>query len=146
MPERGPTVLVAFDASPPARRALSWAGAYVRRCHGKVVVVQVVEPGLLIPRDPRLPDDLREDQRYAIERALSDEIKGLAREHGIEPEVELVPSNATADAILDAAHRHHAQLVCMGTRGQGALTRLVLGSVADRVLRRSEIPVVLAPA
>jgi nucleotide-binding universal stress UspA family protein len=144
---QGPTVLVAFDASPAARRALTWAGAYVRRCNGKVVVVQVVEPGLLTPRDPRVPDDLREDQRCAIERALCGEIEGLAREDGIDhPEVELVPSNATAEAILDAAQRHNASLVCMGTRGQGALTRLVLGSVADRVLRRSEVPVVLSPA
>lgn len=46
-----------------------------------------------------------------------------------------------ASLILDAAHRHKAQLIVMGTHGRGGLEHLFLGSVAARVVRRAACPV-----
>jgi nucleotide-binding universal stress UspA family protein len=46
-----------------------------------------------------------------------------------------------APLILDAAHRHQAQLIVMGTHGRGGLEHLFLGSVAARVVRNASCPV-----
>jgi len=46
-----------------------------------------------------------------------------------------------APLILDAAHRHHAQLIVMGTHGRGGLEHLFLGSVAARIVRNASCPV-----
>jgi nucleotide-binding universal stress UspA family protein len=51
-----------------------------------------------------------------------------------------------ARAIVDAAQRQAADLVVMSTHGRGGLGRWVYGSVADRVLRRMAVPVLLVPA
>jgi nucleotide-binding universal stress UspA family protein len=46
-----------------------------------------------------------------------------------------------APLVLDAARRHDAQLIVMGTHGRGGLEHLFLGSVAARVVRRARCPV-----
>jgi nucleotide-binding universal stress UspA family protein len=44
-------------------------------------------------------------------------------------------------AILDFAQKHHADLIVMGTHGRRGISRVFLGSVAERVVRFSPIPV-----
>jgi len=53
---------------------------------------------------------------------------------------DLVQGKADAH-VLDAAKRHDAQLVVMGTHGRGGLEHLFLGSVAARVVRKAQCPV-----
>jgi nucleotide-binding universal stress UspA family protein len=60
--------------------------------------------------------------------------------------VEVVPDGPVAQAILDAAERYGADLIVMGTHGRTGLQRVLLGSVAESVLRRSPVPVLVVPA
>lgn len=52
-------------------------------------------------------------------------------------------SSNTADALLTAAAEQHADLIALTTHGRGGLRRLVLGSVADKIVRASGLPVYL---
>lgn len=52
--------------------------------------------------------------------------------------------NIAAD-ILDHAHAWHANLLVMGNHGHSGLTRLVMGSVAEKVLRLAKMPVLIVP-
>lgn len=45
------------------------------------------------------------------------------------------------DAVLEAAKRHRAELIIMGTHGRGGAKRLWLGSVAENVVRQADVPV-----
>ncbi len=69
----------------------------------------------------------------------------LARERleqlTIESEETQVATGQTAEVILEAARTWKADLIVMGTQGRQGLTRLVLGSVADPVVRGADIPV-----
>jgi len=64
----------------------------------------------------------------------------------VEKETELpaevrVMEGRPVDVILKAAEQAGADLIVMGTHGRGGINRLVVGSVTDRVLRQSPIPV-----
>ena len=51
-----------------------------------------------------------------------------------------------AAVILDVARSHDADLIVMGTTGRGAMSRMLLGSQAERVLRSAECPVIVTHA
>src|SRR5262249_54311836 len=57
-----------------------------------------------------------------------------------------VPYGNAAEMILTEAHIHNPDLIIMGTHGRTGLGRLLLGSVADQVMRRANAPVLLVPA
>jgi nucleotide-binding universal stress UspA family protein len=54
----------------------------------------------------------------------------------------LIQPTVVADIILDAARSQGAELIVMGTHGRTGVMRLLLGSVAERVLRHADCPVV----
>ncbi len=54
-----------------------------------------------------------------------------------------VVAGDAADSILRVADEEDVALVCMTTHGLGGVRRLVLGSVADEVVRRADVPVML---
>ncbi len=64
---------------------------------------------------------------------------------GIPVRVEVLPNDSVADGILSAADRVGADMIVMGTHGRSGLSRLVLGSVAEAVLRRAVVPVLVVP-
>lgn len=56
-----------------------------------------------------------------------------------------VADGSPAEEILRAAEQEDAELIAMTTHGRGGLERLILGSVADQVLRKALLPVFLLP-
>ena len=58
----------------------------------------------------------------------------MHRETGLEVSTEVVVNDRAADAILERAHSDGADVIALSTRGRGA-SRLLVGSVADKVLR-----------
>lgn len=58
----------------------------------------------------------------------------------------LVQRGIPPQAICDAAERTHADLIVIGTHGRSGLGRWLLGSVAERVLRTAEVPVLTVRA
>jgi len=75
----------------------------------------------------------------AMEAAAAVQLQGVV--HTLE-----VVTGRAVDAILDAADPARFDLVIMGTRGLSGLQHLLLGSVAEGVVRRSRIPVLTVRA
>ena len=71
-----------------------------------------------------------------------DQVADRLRGHGqvVETRIVLGPPAIT---ILDYAHEHAADLIAMATHGRGGVARMLLGSVADKVVRGSGTPVLL---
>jgi nucleotide-binding universal stress UspA family protein len=97
---------------------------------------------------PGLRDDLRAAEgqlRQEARQSLEDLAGRLAREAGAAAEeplfVEAGP--AVAEAIVKAARDAKADLVVIGTHGRTGLRRMVLGSVAEKVARAAECPVLI---
>jgi nucleotide-binding universal stress UspA family protein len=77
------------------------------------------------------------------ERWVADELErraDQARKRGIAVRTEICTGSPAAE-IVELASREHADVVIMGTHGRDGLTRVLLGSVADRVIRTASCPV-----
>jgi nucleotide-binding universal stress UspA family protein len=57
----------------------------------------------------------------------------------------LLVQGVTADTILEEAAKLAADIIVVGSRGKGALQQLVVGSVSEGVLRKSQCPVLVVP-
>jgi nucleotide-binding universal stress UspA family protein len=87
-----------------------------------------------------------EHHRSEIEaQAYLEQLADTLRRRTPHIQVRLLPGDRPADTILQEAATHHTDLIALTTRGQGGLKRLLLGSVADKVLRASPVPVLIRP-
>jgi nucleotide-binding universal stress UspA family protein len=131
------TILFAYDGSEESQRALRYAG---RLGEGDTVRVIAVTTGLWEgPRttdytDPTIDPD---EQRRAL-----DEARELLAATGAAVDVIATVGNP-ADEILRAAEAHGVELIVIGRRGQHAVARFLMGSVADRVVRHATCDVLV---
>jgi len=135
-------VLVAVDASEPAKWAVRVGERLAKAVGGEVVLLHVINPLSSIPPEMAVTWEI-ERIRGAL-RQTADALLAAARERiGRSPHVEqLVREGEAGDEIVAAAREWDATLVVMGTRGRGRLASFLLGSTADEVVRRAHCPVV----
>lgn len=141
-------VLIPLDGSPEAETILDEAVALGSLAHARYTLVRVVAP-ILVPAHPYA---LIGSGTQADEDATATELRG-AREYldqhvarlsetGLRVESKLRVSDHFAAAILGVAHDVQADMIAMCTHRHGP-TRYILGSVADKVLRGGDVPVLL---
>jgi universal stress protein A len=138
-------VLVPIDFSPSSRAALEYATFLAGRLGAELEVLHVWEPPgyvgpdtlALLPVAPGQPgwEQTRGEVQREVERFLA---KGAARPKQLSVRVE---AGEPSDTILQIARDGGADLIVMGTHGRTGLSRLLIGSVAEAVLRRSTCPV-----
>jgi nucleotide-binding universal stress UspA family protein len=73
-------------------------------------------------------------------RRVVDEAREQAEAHGVSATTEIITGKAPR-AIVEFVEEHDPDLVIMGSHGRSGVSRVLLGSVAERVVRRSPIPV-----
>jgi nucleotide-binding universal stress UspA family protein len=148
------TVLVPLDGSPLAEQALPFARGLVRRTGGRLVLVRCAGAG------PSLVRDLAVAQAEAVAEATvylqgvaglvpaSPALGGWPAEPGAGAgETEIgVAYGAAAEGILAEAAWRRADAIVMTACGRSGVGRWHFGSVADAVVRRAEVPVLLVPA
>lgn len=135
-----PRILVAYDFSPAAQSALAWALDLQRTTGGHPVhVLHVVNPvpAVALPEMTAFPAP-SEAEIAALARELEREV----RKRSAEATTEVIRAPWIASAILEAGRKAKADLIVMGTHGRKGLSRLMLGSAAEYVVRHAECPVV----
>ena len=140
-------ILVAVDGSETSKEALDEALRMASVSKASLHVVCVVDQVPLLPYggyyDPgELIDAARKDSTKVLEKAQS-----TVERMGLKAEVELAETDSIADDVPNCvkrcADRYGADLVVMGTHGRRGLRRMMLGSVAERFLRISTVPVLM---
>lgn len=131
-------ILLAVDGSEHSAKAIPVAGDLARRYGGEVIVLHVREHELGFAGDidvetPQEALDLVDD----VLRTLKDQ------DTNVRGEVVRVPLGQTPRAILDAAKDEGVGLIVMGTRGLSDWGRLLMGSVAHKVVHLAEVPVLV---
>lgn len=141
-------ILVPSDGSRVAERvvanAVQLAGLYA----GEVVLYGVVTSEALVPHALLLPLGAADERTVAAEEEA---LRQLLQESAVRSRTLDVPVSVVVErhrhvptAIADAAARHGADLVAMATHGRGGVRRLLLGSVTDKVLRTSVLPLLVS--
>ena len=148
MAERISKILVATDFSPEGERAVRHALALGNRLGAPLAVVHVVEDPMLTGAwgteiyVPPLADLLQKAMAGA-ERQLA-ALKETLGDSGVIETVVL--SGRPAPTIVDHARSGGFDLIVMGTHGRSGMAHMMMGSVAERVIRTAPCPVLVVPA
>lgn len=142
------SIVVALDGSDRAETSIELATDFARAMGSRVVLLRTVPPPFPV-QSPYLPDaaaamkqamDAGEEE---AERYLAEIADDLKRE-GVDVETVVVVGKPATTGILEFVQTTGASLVAIATHGRGGVSRAVLGSVADKVVRGAEVPVLLS--
>ena len=132
--------MVLLDGSKTAECALGHVSDIAKGCNvPEVILLSVVEPlpgGLYQARD-----EVRGKLEAWIQTYLAGVEKSLVKD-GISARSVVIGGKA-AETIVDYAERNGIDLIIMSTHGRSGPTRWAFGSVADKVIRSSNVPVLL---
>ena len=138
-------ILVATDFGPASDAALRYGREFASRFGATLHVLHVAEnlalssigaDGFATMAPQQLQDEIEDTARVRLMEAITDS-------DGSGPVTRPVVMTASAPApvIIDYAKRHDIDVIVMGTHGRGALAHLLMGSVAERVVRMASCPV-----
>ncbi len=126
------TILVPTDGSEYAGRAEDVAISLANKYDARIVGVYVIDEKLIYPYD------VLEDEGKSILKNLSDK----AKEKGVVVDEILVFGDPRKD-LITITKRMNADIVVIGTHGKKGLEKLLLGSVAESILKSVDAPVLL---
>jgi nucleotide-binding universal stress UspA family protein len=131
-------IVVGFDGSAAAERALERATA-LARTDGRVVIVtaSVSLPPSGVVDEPILDSPSPTERDALLERAAA-----TVRSRGIEATL-IAADAAPAQALVDAARAEDADLIVVGRTGSGYVTRAIVGSTAENVVRQAPCDVLV---
>ncbi len=138
------TILVPLDCSPAAEAVLPYAEAIARATGASIRLLGVAErvsTGLLgVPAD--VAPHLEQRRREIIEQYLNVTAAGV-RDRGASVSITVEEGDPVSVIVAVAAGEHESAMIVMATHGRGGLDRLLIGSVADKVMRLAANPTLL---
>jgi universal stress protein A len=137
------TVLVPTDFSEASESALRYGKAMAEAFGASLHVVHVMEDLLAhawaaevyVSSMPQLRDEIEKESRQRLVALLGDDERQRLR-----AETALLAGNPFIE-IIRYAKAHDVDLIVMGTHGRGPIAHMLLGSVAEKVVRKSPCPV-----
>lgn len=135
------TLLIPTDGSEAAETAASRAFDLAIQLDASVHVLSVADSSLAT--GVGYSGDSASIRRRLRERADSQAnyLRNRARERGLDATA-VVREGIPSKEIVDYADESEPDAIAMGTSGRGGVSRAIVGSVADRVLRTADVPVV----
>ena len=137
-------ILIATDGSENSERAAKFGIELAKLAGGKLIAMYVAD----ISRMAHLPDDML---LFSIRELLIKEgneavefIEKLAIEGGVTCD-KIVAEGIPSDEILDYASAEGMSIIVLGNVGRTGLDKFLLGSVAEKIVRNSKIPVLIVP-
>lgn len=137
-------ILVPLDGSQLAEQALSQAAIHARQFGAEIVLLKVLGP---LPEPTMSSPQVMRSAAAASAQLALEYLQGIAaglREEGIPAQVATVEGKPYVE-IVRFAEENEIDLIAMSTRGYSGLSRWLLGSVADRVVRGATVPLLLVP-
>lgn len=148
------TILVPTDFSETAKLALEVAVQLTKKYKSKLVLLHLLEiPDHLLPKGDKTNDVTSAQTTYQndlpaalfymkLAQKRFGEISELPFMNGVEYE-ENVQNYLDFKAIIDSAHKYNADLIVMGSHGATGLKEMFVGSNTEKVVRTSDIPVLV---
>ncbi len=135
-------ILVPTDFSEQFLIALNYAKELVKNSNGELHIIHVLEHSVY-PADLGITQasfiDLEKELNKKSMEQL-DYIKQDLKRENIEPKI-TVSSGRASDRIIEYAHEHKIDLICIATHGRSGLEHFLFGSTAEKVVRKAPCPV-----
>jgi len=131
-------ILVPTDGSEVAANAAARAFELAAAFDAELHVLSVANPNALAPdvRAPMVTERLEAEAERVVGETAS-----RARQHGVDSVTAETRLGVPTRAILDYADEQYVDLIVMGTQGRTGLRRYLIGSVTEKVVRLSDVPV-----
>lgn len=136
------TILVPVDFSERSRAASNYAATLAQDFGGSLVVLHVLDPLLAAGR---LESTRLRQLKTSARKEAEEQLQALSRElvqSGVRTEL-FIRRGPAPDIIVAFAVAKKADLIIMGSQGRTGLKRLLIGSVAERVVRHASCPVLV---
>lgn len=130
-------ILVATDFSDRSMRAVEFASAHAKMTGATLLIAHVYSVPAGNEGEGMLHGGIEREDLQTIERRL-ESVRPAA--HAVDFEHRLLKGNPARE-ILRLAHEENVALIVMGTHGRTGLMRLLMGSVAEEVVRHARCPV-----
>ena len=138
-------ILVATDGSKHSDVAVSEAIGIAKRCGSKLTVISVVPSESISPLDIVRSDMqhklVAEEDRLTAERNIN-KVKELAEKEGVQADT-LIFAGRPYEVIVNTAKEKNADLIVVGSHGRTGLSRLMMGSVTERVIGHADCAVLV---
>ena len=136
-------ILVPMDTSSLAERALPMASRLARSLGLPVVILAVVD-GVVAEVVTRFADERGIELSESVQAYFDRYVQALAEE-GVAAEFASLSGIHPAEAILEFCAANPIELIVMASHGYSGITRWLLGSITEKVLRTADVPVVVVP-
>ena len=140
-------IIVATDFSESATAALNYGRQLARKLGSNLHLVHVLAdvtglamttPGFATEMSTEMRERVQENVKEQLDRQLSED-----DHRDLNAKTIVMTAAAPAHAIVTVAHDLPADLIVVGTRGRGGIGHLLLGSVAEQVIRSAPCPVLV---
>ena len=149
-------ILIGIDDSKYAEYAAAYGFDVARKFNAAVGLVNIIEPVILpqmaqgadslvwgsLPETNTGEKEIMDIQKVHANEIVDNTIKKFAQELQV---THFTEYGSTADGIIDCAKEYGADLIVIGTHNRSGLDRLLMGSVAEHVIRHATVPVLVVP-
>jgi nucleotide-binding universal stress UspA family protein len=129
-------IICPVDFSELSRKAMQYANEFARLSEAKVFLVGVVENDPTINYSHGLEKEGADEEQKLASLINEEQMAGIVADYAIY-------EGSAEECILDYAKRQEADIIIMGSHGRRGLKRMILGSVAEHVIRRAPCPVLI---
>jgi nucleotide-binding universal stress UspA family protein len=134
-------ILVAYDGSHPAQKAVERA---VRAADGEeIILLRVIEAadGMIGAGLDIVQERLKEMREEKTDE-LSEDVEAVLEANGVEFRIETVVGNPSRE-VVSFAEEHDVSEIVIGSHGREGVSRVLLGNVAENVVRRAPVTVIV---
>ncbi|HPS92662.1 MAG TPA: universal stress protein [Methanothrix sp.] len=140
-------IMIATDGSDASRRAAMLAVDIARQATGSITAVYVIETERLsrLPGISTLPE--LKEKLLALMQAEGQQATQFVEDQAIAAGVscqKILASGRAIEELIKISQQQEIDLIIMGSMGRTGMEKILLGNVAEKVVKKSAIPVLLA--
>ncbi len=134
-------ILLAYDGSEPSKRALEYTAELAKRLGSEVLVLYVID----LEKLAELIGDFDVEDVATLEKKAKELVEGAAKyleERGVKARP-MIKKGGPPEAIAETAEEEGCSMIVVGSHGWRGFKRLFIGSVSEKVVRISKVPVLV---
>ena len=136
-------ILVATDFSPLSEKAIDYAVMTAKQFGAMILLIHVLKPFSISTTDALMFVDNSKAVREVAE-AMIFNLREILNGKGVSVETVLMQGPPASEIVMKAS-QEEVDLIIMGTHGRKGVEHLLLGSIAEKVIRNAKCPVMTVP-